>query len=112
MATVYQAPVKKKVIVLKKGSLYVNRVTKRVERLIELQGNLAWTSWHKEACLAFPKSNLKLADQKQVNDYLGLTVPQEDWKSSDINKNIEFCNFGGKMFMRIRKGPPICLGVS
>ena len=56
--------------VLGAGKLYVNVHTKQVERVIDVQGNLVWTSRHKQEAKAYGRTNFRKATDAEVKNYL------------------------------------------
>ena len=55
---------------IKVGSLYYNLVYQVVERVIDIQGRLIYTSYHKMECNQFSVNSFRKATQKEVNNYL------------------------------------------
>lgn len=52
------------------GKLYFNTHTKQVERIVDVQGKIVWTSRHKAEIKGYSKSNFRLAVQAEVDNYL------------------------------------------
>lgn len=55
---------------IKIGSLYYNLVYQVVERVIDVQGRLIYTSYHKMECAPYGVSSFRKATQKEVDNYL------------------------------------------
>lgn len=56
---------------VKKGSIYFNKTTSQVERVITIQdGSLVWSSRHKQEAKPYPKSAFRIANQVEVQNYL------------------------------------------
>lgn len=54
----------------KKAALYFNTAAKQVQRIVEIQGSLYWSSYHKQECKPYPRSSFRLATQAEVDYYL------------------------------------------
>lgn len=55
---------------IKVGSLYYNLVYQVVERVIDVQGRLVYTSYHKMECNPFSVNSFRKATQEEVDNYL------------------------------------------
>ena len=55
---------------IKVGSLYFNLVYQVVERVIDVQGRLVYTSYHKMECNPFSVNSFRKATQEEVDNYL------------------------------------------
>lgn len=63
---------------IKNGSLYFNIVEFEVQRVIDVVGNLIYTSYHKSSAIPYGRSSLRLATTKEVSDYLKEAKELED----------------------------------
>ena len=55
---------------IKIGSLYYNLAYQVVERVIDVQGRLVYTSYHKMECNPFSVNSFRKATQEEVDNYL------------------------------------------
>ncbi len=55
---------------IKNGALYFNLGECEVQRVVEVVGNLIYSSWHKGAATPYGRSSFRLATKEEVNKYL------------------------------------------
>lgn len=56
---------------MKRGHLYVNTLTNRVERVVAVEGTSATTVHHKAEMAVYPFGAFRLATREEVAVYLG-----------------------------------------